>query len=770
VIDRDLQSLLRILDLMDDHFDRRVSDEQFVLQAVATLESLDPVARDDPDLAAAVHALEGFVNAARGAPLPLDLYGALRFALADLPEPPGAVAPRLEAAAGKRRGRPARSAAAAAAPEQLGTPVTASEEATAEPAEYVSKATSEPAGHLGEATAEPAERVWHAARTATRIRARLGRSGGCPPELAEAVAGLQDLAVAVSGAAESAVRMHELRRLQDGLPTAIQVARNGPYLVTNAQRVTDYLGNAVQITPQAALCRCGASEMKPLCDGSHARVQFSENKDPKRVPDRRDTYAGEQLTIFDNRGICQHSGFCTDRLAAVFRAGAEPFVAPSGGRMDEIIRAVRDCPSGALSYGVDGVEARDQVDWHDIRGPGIEVTKDGPFRVTGKIALTDAAGNPVTRNEGSSLEHYALCRCGHSQNKPFCSGMHWYVEFTDPVRPPGYEPTLFEWAGGLPALNRMARMLYEKYLPGGPLLAPLYAGMPPEQPQLLAGWVAEALGGSDRGAGNGAGSGAGSGGLWQIIGATSGDFGEEHRVRWVAAATSAADDAKLPGDPGFRSALASCLDWVSRTALAPPLDDKSEAGPVPRWEWAGGPSQAADADQTAKGGEAAEGGEPAAVELPGPDETVRFDAHIKGLFREHDRQSMSFAFDLWSYDDVRAHATEIMAQLRDGDALRRQMARGEGGRLQPLGRLRDATLRLARARRRSVRQLGKNARHVGRALRGQLQYRIECTRIPFRTSLICLPTNAQAPNHLWMLRVVMRPEKLTSIGCDWQGD
>ena len=48
------------------------------------------------------------------------------------------------------------------------------------------------------------------------------------------------------------------------------------------------------------------------------------------MPDQRDTYPGEQVTIFDNRGICQHSGLCTDRLAAAFRTSQEPFVAPSG--------------------------------------------------------------------------------------------------------------------------------------------------------------------------------------------------------------------------------------------------------------------------------------------------------------------------------------------------------------------------------------------------------------------------------------------------------
>ena len=52
--------------------------------------------------------------------------------------------------------------------------------------------------------------------------------------------------------------------------------------------------------------------------------------------------------------------------------------------------------------------------------------------------------------------------------------------------------------------------------------------------------------------------------------------------------------------------------------------------------------------------------------LPGPDEPVSFATHIKPLFRERDQQSMSFAFDLWSLDDVRAHADGILAKLADG--------------------------------------------------------------------------------------------------------
>jgi CDGSH-type Zn-finger protein len=340
----------------------------------------------------------------------------------------------------------------------------------------------------GQPEVTAAARVWDIAQSATAACTRMGQAGDRPAGLAEAVAALQDLACQLAPPGEADARRAELWQLQAGFPAAMQASRNGPYLVTGVPRLIDHLGTETRAVPQLALCRCGNSAMKPLCDGSHARIGFTDAKDPKRVPDRRDTYPGQQLTIFDNRGACQHSGLCTDRLASVFRTGQEPFVAPSGGRMDEIIRAVRDCPSGALSYAIDGTEARVQVDWDGTREPAIMVTKDGPYRIAGGITLTSAAGQPEERAQGTSLEHYALCRCGHSQNKPFCSGMHWYVGFRDPVLPPGTVPTPYEWAGGRTALIRMSRLLYEKHVPADPLLASLCAAMPADQPQRLAGW------------------------------------------------------------------------------------------------------------------------------------------------------------------------------------------------------------------------------------------------------------------------------------------
>jgi len=45
---------------------------------------------------------------------------------------------------------------------------------------------------------------------------------------------------------------------------------------------------------------------------------------------------------------------------------------------------------------------------------------------------------------------------------------------------------------------------------------------------------------------------------------------------------------------------------------------------------------------------------------------VGFEAHVRPLFRERDRMSMLFAFDLWSRADVQRHAAEILERLRNG--------------------------------------------------------------------------------------------------------
>jgi CDGSH-type Zn-finger protein len=504
------------------------------------------------------------------------------------------------------------------------------------------------------APAERSDRLWELAKAT----ARLGARAEARAEIVEASAALQDLMCrpADVDAAVTDARLAELREIHVGVAPGIKVAHDGPYLVTGAEDIRTWLGEPILPLPQMALCRCGRSAIKPLCDGTHAEVGFREEKDPNRVPDRRDTYVGLQVTMLDNRGICQHSGLCTDRLSNVFHAESEPFVTPSGGRMDEIIRAVRDCPSGALSYAIDGREAREQVD--RPRAPSIEISKDGPYRVIGGLPLADAQGNGVTRAIGASREHYALCRCGASQNKPFCSGMHYYVEFRDPVPDPDAEPTIFEWAGGLPALMRMTRLFYERHVPDDDLLAPLFAEMSADHPERVAKWLAEVFGGpsyySDQ-----------YGGYNRMIGEHLGKrLTEDQRARWVSLLGEAAHEAGLPNDAEFRSVFQSYIEWGSRLAVENSQTDSHPPAdmPMPSWSWdtaAGPPGSRVSA--------LAAPAEPdEAPPLPDPGEPLRFAAHIKPLFRDRDRRSMRFVFDLWSYDDVSKHAPAILHRIRDG--------------------------------------------------------------------------------------------------------
>lgn len=478
--------------------------------------------------------------------------------------------------------------------------------------------------------------------------------------LFEAAAALQDL-VCRTGESETLAlgRLDDLRKLTGDSPPVIRLSPNGPLLVKNVTRFLNWRYEPIPTRPLMALCRCGGSSMKPYCDGSHFTINFQDAKDPRRVPDHRDTYVGQQVTILDNRGTCQHSGFCTDRLPTVFHVKTEPFVTPSGGRMDEIIRAVRGCPSGALSYAMDGVEARDSVDFHDSQPPTIEVSKNGPYRISGRVAVVEADGGDAVRNSGASREHFALCRCGHAQNKPFCTGMHWYVEFHDPVPEADAKPTVYEWARGLPALLRMTRIFYEKYVPQDELLAPLFANMPPDHPERVAKWLAEVFCGPHF-------YSAQYGGYPRMLSQHLGKcITEDMRARWVSLLMRSAKEAGLPNDAEFASVFRSYIEWGSRLAVENSQSNARppEHMPMPHWDWmtaAGPPGSRVSALSSQEKEE-----EPTSV-LPGADEALTFTKHIKSLFRRRDRQSMQFAFDLWSYPDVSQHAEAILGRLRNG--------------------------------------------------------------------------------------------------------
>ena len=193
--------------------------------------------------------------------------------------------------------------------------------------------------------------------------------------------------------------------------------KDGPLRVQGLKRLETKDG-PIECESAIALCRCGRSENKPFCDGTHAKIGFESKKMGGPNPDRRDEYVGKQVTIHDNRSICAHAGFCTDGLPSVFRMTQEPWIDPDCDTVQKIIETVESCPSGALSYSIDGVEKRDDEE----RPPSVFVAPSGPYALKGSCKLSDTEWGVE-----ASTEHFDLCRCGGSKNKPFCDGAHWTV-------------------------------------------------------------------------------------------------------------------------------------------------------------------------------------------------------------------------------------------------------------------------------------------------------------------------------------------------------
>ena len=196
---------------------------------------------------------------------------------------------------------------------------------------------------------------------------------------------------------------------------------NGPYSLqgdAEAVPVRRASGETFPPKPSVSLCRCGGSASKPFCDGTHRRNGFSDANRADPAQNKRQAYAGRKVTIHDNRALCAHAGYCTDGLNSVFKHRETPWIDPDGATVAEIAAVVSKCPSGALSYSIDDVEPDPPQ-----RAPMVTVTDNGPYAITGGIELV---------GQGASAEHYTLCRCGASKNKPFCDGTHWEVQFRDP--------------------------------------------------------------------------------------------------------------------------------------------------------------------------------------------------------------------------------------------------------------------------------------------------------------------------------------------------
>ena len=98
---------------------------------------------------------------------------------------------------------------------------------------------------------------------------------------------------------------------------------------------------------------------------------------------------------------------------------------------ERLAEIVARCPTGALhARWPDGRPAEASPDTVQITP-----TLDGPVFVRGRVAIRDRQGNVVREDT-----RVALCRCGHSKNKPLCDDSHYEVGFRSDDPAFGEEP------------------------------------------------------------------------------------------------------------------------------------------------------------------------------------------------------------------------------------------------------------------------------------------------------------------------------------------
>jgi CDGSH-type Zn-finger protein/uncharacterized Fe-S cluster protein YjdI len=134
-------------------------------------------------------------------------------------------------------------------------------------------------------------------------------------------------------------------------------------------------------------------------------------------------YTGAAVHVTFDGPRCIHAAECVRGLPAVFDRDRRPWILPDGAAVEEVVTVIERCPTGALHYErVDGGPAEEPDEVNAIR-----VRPNGPYYVRGKLRVVTADGMLVAEDV-----RLALCRCGHSQHKPFCDNAHIAAGFSDP--------------------------------------------------------------------------------------------------------------------------------------------------------------------------------------------------------------------------------------------------------------------------------------------------------------------------------------------------
>jgi CDGSH-type Zn-finger protein len=213
----------------------------------------------------------------------------------------------------------------------------------------------------------------------------------------------------------------------------ITVTKDGPYQVkgdiplsiriiginTKGESVEWIEGETFPPSQEYYLCRCGHSSHKPFCDGTHKKIGFdgTETATHKTVMEQAEIMEGSEMNLADAEKLCAYARFCDPNGRIWNQVGHthNPTV------KKHFIQQAGDCPSGRL-LAIEKATGK-VVEPHLEKSIGIvedpSLGCSGPLWVRGDIEVSGADGRSYERRN-----RITLCRCGRSENKPFCNGAH----------------------------------------------------------------------------------------------------------------------------------------------------------------------------------------------------------------------------------------------------------------------------------------------------------------------------------------------------------
>jgi uncharacterized Fe-S cluster protein YjdI len=136
-------------------------------------------------------------------------------------------------------------------------------------------------------------------------------------------------------------------------------------------------------------------------------------------PDVLRDYEGKGIVVHWEPKLCIHAANCIRGLPGVFDPNARPWVTVDAAGADDIGAAIRTCPTGALRYERTDGPAQELPDVPTT----VQPLRNGPLLVRGDIRVVAVDGNV------RAATRVVLCRCGSSQNKPYCDLSHLVAGF-----------------------------------------------------------------------------------------------------------------------------------------------------------------------------------------------------------------------------------------------------------------------------------------------------------------------------------------------------